>query len=591
MKVDLSGTSELFILLSPNGQMLAVSEAMLPLLSYVEPLLPDLVQAADGADVFLNGLQYALQRQFLWQAPGVPFGLLITFRQPAPEPLVDHRLGEMALTLSSKLEMNHVLEHVVRFAMDLLDADAGALPVYDPDRDRLLSGHLVNLPVDLVTPFKEPRRGLMWQMIEHGKSILIPDYANHPMALPELVRIGVSSLLATPIIHGKTPLGILAVYRFRNKPFHESDRDLLQAIAHQTAIALQSARLYQRAIRNADERYTLYQASIEIGATLDLEQLYQAIHRAVNRLISHAGFTIALLNDQQMVEYVYLVTTAGRQPRLQLPLTQGIAGYVLRFGVSLRLSGAHALPEPAMQPALEIEGDLDHQSLLATPLVVGDRIIGALLAWHDHLDAYTMSDLSALEMLAATVAVALYNALRFAHMQTLAMTDTLTELVNRRHFLQHLQHEIDRSRRYHTPVSIAMIDIDHFKQVNDTYGHLAGDHILRELARRCRQQLRDTDILARYGGEEFGLILPETPYHAALLAAERLCQTVMATPFLVDEQQITLTLSIGVATFQPVSHPDPSSLIADADRALYLAKRRGRNRVCGAQELSTYAEP
>ncbi len=522
---------------------------------------------------------------------GAPAGLLITFRQPAPAPLLDHRLGEMALTLSSKLEMNHVPEHVVRFAMDLLDADAGALPVYDPDHDRLLPGHLVNLPVDLMTPVKGPRRGLMWQMIEQGKSILIPDYATHPMALPELARIGVSSLLATPIMHGKTPLGILAVYRFHDEPFQERDRDLLQAIAHQTAIALQSARLYQRAIRNADERYTLYQASVEIAATLDLEQLYQAIHRAVDRLILHAGFAIALLNDQQMVEYVYLVTPAGRQPELRLPLTHGIAGYVLRFGVSLRLSGAHALPAPAMQPALEIEGDLAHRSLLATPLVVGDRIIGALLAGHDHLDASTMSDLSALEMLAATVVVALHNALRFTHVQSLAMTDTHTELVNRRHFLHHLQHEIDRSRRYHTPVSIAMIDIDHFKQVNDSYGHLAGDHILRELAQRCRQHLRDVDILARYGGEEFGLILPETPYQAALLAAERLRQTVMAMPFLVDGQQLTLTLSIGVATFQPVSHPDPSSLIADADRALYLAKRRGRNRVCGAQELSTYAEP
>ncbi|WP_322488978.1 sensor domain-containing diguanylate cyclase [Chloroflexus sp.] len=591
MKVDLFGTSELSILVSPNGQMIAASEAMLPLLSYVEPLLPDFVQAANGADVFLNGLQYVMQRQLLWQAAGVPFGLLITFRQPMQNLLVDHRLGEMALTLSSKLEMNHVLEHVVRFAMDLLDADAGALPVYDPDHDRLLPGHLVNLPVDLVTPAKGSQRGLMWQMIEQGKSILIPDYAAHPMALPELARIGVSSLLATPIMHGKTPLGILAVYRLRNEPFQENDRDLLQAIAHQTAIALQSARMYQRAIRNADERYILYQASIEIGATLDLEQLYQAIHRAVDRLIPHAGFVIALLNDQQMVEYVYLVTPTGRQPELQLPLTHGIAGYVLRFGVSLRLSGVHALPAPAIQPALEVEGDLPQRSLLATPLVVGDRIIGALLAWHDHLDAYTMSDLSALEMLAATVAVALHQALRFTQIQALAITDTLTELVNRRHFFHILQHELDRSRRYQTPVSVAMIDIDHFKQVNDIYGHLAGDHILRELAQRCRQHLRDVDILARYGGEEFGLILPETVYETALVVADRLRQMVATTPLLVDGRQVTLTLSIGVATFQPVSHPDPSSLIADADRALYLAKRRGRNRVCGAQELSTYAEP
>lgn len=591
MSGDLSGKSDLSLLVSLNGQILAASEAMFALRSFVEPLIPDLVHAAEATDVFFNGRRYTVQRQILWQAPGVALGILFTLQQPTTKPLIDLRLGEMALTLSSKLDIDHVLENVVRFSMDLLDADAGALPVYDPDRERLLPGHLVNLPVDLVAPAKGARRGLMWDIIDQGTSLLISDYAAHPMALAELVRIGVRSLLATPIIYGATPLGILALYRMRDEPFQERDRDLLQAIARQTAIALQSARMYQRAIRNADERYTIYQASVEIGATLDREQLYQAIHHAVNRLIPHTGFAITLLNDQQMVEYVYLVTPSGRQPAQQWPLTHGVAGYVLRFGVSLRLSGAQTLPEPALQPAPEIEGDLCQRSLLATPLVVGDRIIGALLAWNDQLDAYTMADLSALEILAATVAVALHNALRFAQVQSLAMTDTLTELHNRRHFLYILQHEVERARRYHTPVSVAMVDIDHFKQVNDTYGHLAGDQILREVAQRCRQYLRDVDILARYGGEEFGVILPETPYEAALLAAERLCRTVVALPFLVDGQEISLTLSIGVATFHPVSHPDPSSLIADADRALYLAKRRGRNRVCGAQELSTYAEP
>jgi diguanylate cyclase (GGDEF)-like protein len=135
-----------------------------------------------------------------------------------------------------------------------------------------------------------------------------------------------------------------------------------------------------------------------------------------------------------------------------------------------------------------------------------------------------------------------------------------------------------------------MIDIDYFKQINDTYGHLIGDHVLREVAQRCRQHLRDVDILARYGGEEFGLVLPETNYEQAILASERLRKTIAAMPIMLDSKPLQITLSIGVAAFNPTLYPDPSSFIADADRALYLAKQRGRNRVCGIRELTNNAE-
>ncbi len=589
MSGDLSHPPVLSLLVSLDQRVQAVTDPSHPLLPSLIPLIPGLMQAAEVSDVFINGFRYAVQRERLWYQSGEPAGVWLSLRQPVTL-LPDQRLSEMALAIASNLQIENVLEQVVRFAVDLLDADAGILPVYDPDGDRLLPGHLVNLPLDLVAPVTDQRKGLMWQIIHQGQSLLVADYAAHPLALPELTRIGVRSLLATPIMHGRTVLGILAVYRMRNEPFQESDLDLLQAIGRQTAIALHSARIYQKAIREADERYALYRASIELGATLDLAQLYQAIHRAVGKLLHCERFAIARPIDQQTFEYVYLVTPAGRQPAQRRPMTQGVAGYVLRVGTGLRLSAVQSLPDPTMAPDPTVEGDLAHGSLLATPLIVSDRIIGALVVASDHRGTYGANDLSALEMLAAPVAVAMHNALRFAQLQSLAITDTLTELFNRRHFMHLLHQEMERARRYHSLVSVAILDIDHFKQVNDTYGHLVGDHVLREVALRCRQCLRDVDTLARFGGEEFSLILPETSYEAALHVAERLRQLVATTPFVVNGQWLWLTLSIGVATFYPKLHTDPARLIADADQALYLAKRRGRNLVCGAKELSTYAE-
>ncbi|WP_322816915.1 sensor domain-containing diguanylate cyclase [Chloroflexus sp.] len=584
-------SSEQYILVTDSGQILAVSDTAQSLLPYLLPLLPDLINGAEKDTLLLNGLTYWIHQHRLKSESGETYGLLISLQQTTTEQSSDLRLEAIALALSDKLEIDHVLKNVVRFAMDLLNADAGALPIYDPDTDRLLPGHLVNLPVDLIIPVIGKRRGLMWQIVHQGTSILIADYADHPAALPELVQVGVHSLLATPIIYGKTPLGILAMYRLRNEPFDESDRELLQAIARQTAIALHNARLYQRAIRNADERFALYQASVEISATLDLEQLYQVIYRATKRLVSHQRFAIAVPAENRMVEYVHIVTPSGRQASQQVPLHYGLAGYVLRFGVSLRLSGAQAIPEPAVPLLPEIEGDPAEGSLMVTPLIVGDRIIGALLVWNNRFDAYTITDLNALELLAATVAIALHNAFRFAQVQSLTITDFLTGLVNRHHFLQVLHQEMERTRRYRTPMSIAKIAIDNFQQIHNSYGHIIGDHLLREVSRRCRQHLRDVDILARYEGAEFGLILPETTYEQALIAAKRLHTLLATTPIMIDGQQINPTISIGVASFHPSVYPDPHSLIADADRALYLAKQQGRNRVCGVQELTNDAQP
>ncbi len=577
------------LLIAVDGALLATNDAARPLLDRLMPLLPDLIRLDPGAAIYLDGRKYAACRTLLQMVSETASVFVVTLRASDSDERRPLPLSDMAFSFTSSLDIEQVLEQVVRFAMDLLDADAGSLPLYDAELDRLLPGHLVNLPVDIIGPITSRQQGLMWQMIDQQQPLLIADYPAHPAALPSLVQVGVRSLIAIPIVHDLRPLGILALYRMRNKPFHERDRETLQAIARQTAIALQNAHLYQAAVRNADERYALYRASIEISATLDLEYLYQTIHRAVARLAPCASFTLALLNDHQ-VEYVYRVTAAGRQPVQQASLSHGLAGYVLRFGVSLRLSGEQALPVPAVELLPEIEGDLRAGSLLATPLIVSDRIIGALLVWSDRHDAYSARDLSALEMLAATVAVAVHNALRFAQMQSLAVTDALTDLFNRRHFHHLLQHEIERARRYHTPLSLALIDVDHFKLVNDQFGHDGGDQVLREITQRCRKMLRDVDTLARYGGEEFALLLPETSYDAALAAARRLQQGIASAPFLVDHQPIQITLSIGVAEFHPNYHPDLNTLLADADRALYLAKRQGRNRVCGAKELSSYGK-
>ena len=154
----------------------------------------------------------------------------------------------------------------------------------------------------------------------------------------------------------------------------------------------------------------------------------------------------------------------------------------------------------------------------------------------------------------------------------------LTGLHNRRHFFDLAEYEFRRAQRFGHPLSVIMLDIDHFKQVNDAYGHIVGDQVLRGVAERCREILRDIDLLGRYGGEEFTALLPETRPADARQVAERMRQIVARTAIETESGPVTVTICLGHAIMDEGSH-DLDALLDHADQALYQAKNAGRNRV------------
>ena len=169
----------------------------------------------------------------------------------------------------------------------------------------------------------------------------------------------------------------------------------------------------------------------------------------------------------------------------------------------------------------------------------------------------------------------------------LATTDELTGAFNRRSLVDALDGELSRARRDDVPLSLLLFDVDHFKRVNDTYGHPAGDAVLCEIVERSGRVLRGSDLLSRYGGEEFCVLMPETPAPRARQTSELLRQVTAEVPFYVGEHEIVVTISVGVATL--MTDDDAASLIGRSDKALYLAKDTGRNRVCGRAELMSRA--
>jgi diguanylate cyclase (GGDEF)-like protein len=217
---------------------------------------------------------------------------------------------------------------------------------------------------------------------------------------------------------------------------------------------------------------------------------------------------------------------------------------------------------------------------LLVPVVTDESVIALMKLTRSREKPFSTDELRFLEAVANQTALALERVKLIAFLENLSITDALTGIANRRHFEWRLSEEVERARRYKYPLSALLLDLDHFKQVNDNYGHQIGDIVLQQVAQRLKNSLRRTDFLARYGGEEFVVLAPQTPAERAIILGERLRQVIAESPITVaDDLQIRITLSVGIAVF-PDHAQNESELIGAADAALYKAKQMGRNRVC-----------
>ena len=216
--------------------------------------------------------------------------------------------------------------------------------------------------------------------------------------------------------------------------------------------------------------------------------------------------------------------------------------------------------------AVLLEGLSHHGRALGVVLLASDR-------------AYRDEEVRRLRLLSRPLALAVYNALAYEEMERVAALDGLTGCYNRRFGLGRLREEFARARRMEAPLAVVVFDIDHFKSINDTWGHLAGDRVLASVARQIRLSLRQGDVLVRYGGEEFLAVLPFAGEEEAAKAAERVRETVRASAVMCGSASLSVTLSAGVAAWPQQAVESEIELVDLADSALYLAKRAGRDRV------------
>ncbi len=220
------------------------------------------------------------------------------------------------------------------------------------------------------------------------------------------------------------------------------------------------------------------------------------------------------------------------------------------------------------------------EQLITLPLSLGPEPFGALVICSQEASKLGQDRLRILSSAANHLALAMRNGLEFRKTKARADHDGLTRISNRHHFDIRLREEMKRHQRHQDEVSLMMIDLDYFKSVNDTYGHQAGDMVLREVGKILNNTLRESDFPARYGGEEFVVILPQTREDQAWILAERLRSQIGQTVFRFQKKRFRVTASIGIAGIKPCALTPPEALLRNADMALYQAKTNGRNMVC-----------
>ena len=460
------------------------------------------------------------------------------------------------------------------------------------------------------------RTGVLGAILKDQRPVILE--APRPSLLPYYAApVDVSSFLGVPVCEGLTPRGVLVADRragrpgacplcaqamaiggarsrcpdpqHQGRPFSPADAETLSRAARQVVRVIQSERVFHAVERSKHEHERFYRASAELNRALTLEQVYDAAIAGARGVCDFDFAAIATYESRRRAHTIHravgewaegLEGTTHRDPA-------AIASMVVKNKLALPAGGEWRERDvPVFSAPMRIKGD----SLLVLPLLVKDEVIGTFTIAAKRPGAFPGDKREMLGVIANQVAISMQNARMYQVVEEQATTDGLTGLVNHRTFQERFQAMLGRAERHHFPVSLILTDIDHFKKINDNYGHPTGDDVLRRIAAILGARARKIDIGARYGGEEFAIVLEATDRAGAQNLAERIRAEVEQQTFQSSKGPFKATLSLGVA-----SYPDDATVKADiishADKALYSAKHGGRNRTVCFADINRQNKP
>ncbi|MBF0409596.1 MAG: diguanylate cyclase [Candidatus Riflebacteria bacterium] len=492
--------------------------------------------------------------------------------------------------MGGSLSIDGLIRSLLTLIIEKLNLSGAAIMLYNDQTDMVYMKDLLGFSPELFARFRFYSDHRIIMEVLSGKGWWLPEEKDFELMKAEFESDLVRALtLFFPMKIKDHFVGLLLLGDQKSgQPYNDSDLQLIQALTGLATTSINNAALYERSEMTKNELdrkvfnlMTLQQSGRVLSSTLNLEELIAiSIDMFLETVWSNRG-VLMLVNEETTKLEVKAFKGLSREEVGKLETDPVEIWAMTTLQKEKRAILSHELAgKVILQNYTTIGKQL--QFAVYLPLIKEGEITGVVkIGPKINGEPFTENDLEFFSTLASQAVIAFEN----ARLYSLAITDSITKLYIHRYFQVRLDEEVKRSRRYNSTLTLLMIDIDHFKQINDTYGHQQGDMILKEISHILRRNIRSTDLAARYGGEEFVIILPETTQADAKIVAERIRRDVSGhefSSFAQGQPPIAVTISVGVAGF-PINANNKEELIQKADNSMYQAKGQGRNKVvlCG----------
>jgi diguanylate cyclase (GGDEF)-like protein len=476
-------------------------------------------------------------------------------------------LYDASQAVLSTFDLDEVLQTILGIARDYFHLQNVAILLLDKDSGELYVRRQIGWDVGQDQARVPVGSGITGTAALKKRPIYAPDVSKDPRYVKSAQAT--RSELAVPLMVRDQVVGVLDCQSENLNHFDSETVDLLTLFSTQASMALQNARLHALEQRRASQLEAINAIAKQMTAVLDLNELLSKVCFLIQEAFQVSHVSMLVKDDDELVlraSHGHLTQRVANDGRL--PIGQGPWGRALESGKTVT--------ENQMRSS---SGTLHKEtaSRMCIPLISFGQTLGVLVLSSDYAQAFNPGDVQPLESVADICATAIQNSHYVERVKQLAYLDGLTGIFNRRFFELRIAEEIERARRFNAGLGVIMIDIDQFKRLNDEFGHLLGDEVLRQVSSILHRQLRKIDVVCRYGGEEFAILLPETSCQYSLNVAEKLRRMVESWQFPGVPRPVTI--SAGAANF-PEHGTTRDELISAADAGLYAAKHTGRNRIC-----------
>jgi len=483
-----------------------------------------------------------------------------------PQIAVLYDAGQAVL---STFDLDEVLKRILGIARDYFHIPNVAVLLLDKEKQQLYVRTQIGWDSGQNMIRLSIQEGITGAAARKKEPVYAPNVGQDPRYV--CAAESTCSELAIPLMVRDDVVGVLDCQSDKLDYFDREKIELLTLFSTQASIAIQNARLYTLERQRARQLEAINTIAQQSTAVMDLQELLIRVCSIIQQAFQVHHVSLLLREEGDLVIRAHHGTlTPCAPPGRRLSGSQHPWSEVIGGNKTVIENDLGGIPDSARLFT-------ESASRLSIPLISFGQTLGILTLNSSRPGAFHDNDLQSLESVADICANSIQNAHYVERVKQLAYLDGLTGIFNRRFFEMRINEELERARRYGSGMAVIIADIDHFKRLNDEFGHLLGDEVLRQVSSIFHQQVRKIDVVCRYGGEEFAILLTQTNEQQALTIAEKLRRQVQQWQF--PGVPRTITVSAGIAAF-PTHGRTRDDIVRGADKGLYAAKQDGRNRVC-----------